>query len=46
VESYHAFIAPLVTVIMPIETQCYGMRGSAIEDPDGHFIACAEKGGA
>lgn len=28
--------------VMPLETQFYGMREFAIEDPDGHVITFAE----
>ena len=43
VDAYHAQVAPKATVIMPLKTQCYGMREFAVTDPDGHIITSAER---
>ena len=41
VDALHAQIAPRVPVVMPLHTQPYGMRGVAVDDPDGHLITFA-----
>ena len=43
VDGYHAQVAPLANVILPLKTQFYGMREFAVTDPDGHIITFAER---
>lgn len=43
VDAYHATVAPRANVIMPLNTQFYGMREFAVTDPDGHIITFAER---
>ncbi len=43
VDALHDRLKPLVTIVMPIVTQFYGMREFAIEDPDGYVITFAER---
>ena len=43
VDGYHATVAPMAKVIMPLKTQFYGMREFAVTDPDGHIITFAER---
>jgi uncharacterized glyoxalase superfamily protein PhnB len=43
VDAYHASVAPMAKVIMPIKTQFYGMREFAVTDPDGHIITFGER---
>ncbi|HEY2151071.1 MAG TPA: VOC family protein [Vicinamibacterales bacterium] len=43
IDAIHDRLAPLVTIVMPIVTQWYGMREFAIADPDGYVITFAER---
>ena len=43
VDALHDRLKPRVKIVMPIETQFYGMREFAIEDPDGYVITFAER---
>lgn len=43
VDDYYAAVSPRATVLMPLKTQFYGMREFAVEDPDGHIVAFAER---
>ena len=43
VDAYHAAVAPMANVVMPLKTQFYGMREFAVTDPDGHIITFAER---
>ena len=43
VDALHAAVAPKATVVMPLETQFYGMREFSVTDPDGHLITFAER---
>jgi uncharacterized glyoxalase superfamily protein PhnB len=43
VDALHDRLKPLVTIVMPIVTQFYGMREFAFEDPDGYVITFAER---
>ena len=38
-------LQPLVTVVMPLVTQWYGMKEFGIVDPDGYGITFAERTG-
>ena len=43
VDGYHAQVAPRARVVMPLQTQFYGMREFAIDDPDGHLLTFAQR---
>src|SRR5262249_25472437 len=43
VDAFHDRIGPNVTVTIPLVTQSYGMRESAITDPDGYVITFAQR---
>jgi lactoylglutathione lyase len=43
VDDVHARIAPLVTVVMSLRTQWFGIREFAIQDPDGYVVTFAER---
>ena len=43
VDSVYERIASKAKVVMPIRTQCYGMREFAITDPDGYVITFAQR---
>lgn len=43
IDALHDRLAPLVPMVMPLETKFYGMREFAIADPDGYVITFAER---
>jgi uncharacterized glyoxalase superfamily protein PhnB len=43
IDALHDRIKPHVAIVMPIQTQWYGMREFAITDPDGYVITFAQR---